>query len=73
MAATAEGMAKRIVVLIKSSRAKVDEISFRFVDLPQMWQFADLRFADHVFLGYCEFAIPIIFCGLKNFRKSENT
>ncbi len=34
------------------------KICSRFADLPQMWQFADLRYYE-----------PFIFCGLKNFRK----
>jgi hypothetical protein len=34
-------------------------VEFRFAELLQMWQFADLRFAD------LWFADPILFCGLK--------
>jgi hypothetical protein len=30
-----------------------------------MWQFADLQFADDIFLAICGFANPIIVCGLK--------
>jgi hypothetical protein len=38
-----------------------------FVDLPQIWQITDLRFADHIFFAICVFAIcgPNCFCGLK--------
>jgi hypothetical protein len=38
------------------------KICLSFADLPQIRQFEDLLFAD-----------PIIFGGLKNFRKSSNT
>ncbi len=36
-----------------------------------MWQFSNLRFANHIFLGLedLQFADPIIFCG---FKTSEN-
>jgi hypothetical protein len=45
----------------------VDLNIFRLVDLPQMWQFADLRIADHIFLGFADlqFADSIFFCGIK--------
>jgi hypothetical protein len=42
----------------------VDLIFFhRNADLGQMWQFVDMRFADHIFLEICKFAI----CRLNNF------
>ena len=33
-----------------------DLIFFGLAGLPQMWQFADLRFADHIFFAICGFA-----------------
>jgi hypothetical protein len=46
----------------KTSAVASPQIKFFFAKLLQMWQFADLLFADHIF--FFRFADPIIFCGL---------
>ncbi len=49
-------------------------LDFRFADLPQMWQFADLRFADHICFVICGFAIcgpnlALILIGINSTRE----
>jgi hypothetical protein len=40
---------------------------FRFAELPQMWQFADLRFAHHIFFVICELRTKLFFADLRKY------
>jgi hypothetical protein len=40
-------------------------IIFRFAELPQMWQFADSLFADHIFYAICDLRTQLFFVDLK--------